>query len=109
MQIQIHTDHHIEGHEAFAAWATGEIKNALTHHRDQITRVEAHMGDEAGHKSSQNDRRCMLEARLAGRQPLAVTHHADTLYLAVTGAAEKLNRAIDAALGRAERMDAVPE
>lgn len=109
MQIQIHTDHHIEGHEAFAAWATGEVSSALSHHKDQITRVEAHMGDENGHKGGQGDKRCVLEARLAGRQPLAVTQHADTLYLAVTGAADKLNRMIEGALGRAARTETVPD
>ena len=76
MQIQIHTDHHIEGHEAFTAWAAGEIKDALVHHQDQITRVEAHMSDQNGHKGGLDDKRCVLEARLAGRQPMAATHAA---------------------------------
>lgn len=92
MQIQINTDHHIEGHEALAAWATGEIKTALSRHSDHITRVEVHLSDENGHKSGTNDKRCVMEARVEGRQPLAVTHHAETLYLAVTGAADKLSR-----------------
>ena len=39
MQIQINTDHHIEGHEALAAWATGEVKTALSHFSDRITRL----------------------------------------------------------------------
>jgi ribosome-associated translation inhibitor RaiA len=109
MQIQIHTDHHIEGHEAFTAWAAGEIKDALVHHQDQITRVEAHMSDQNGHKGGLDDKRCVLEARLAGRQPMAATHHGDTLYLAVTGAAHKVNRMIEGALGRAARKEAQPD
>jgi hypothetical protein len=44
--------------------------------------------------------RCMMEARLEGRQPLAVTHHAQTLGQAVDGAADKLCRLIDSTLGR---------
>jgi ribosome-associated translation inhibitor RaiA len=108
MQIQIHTDNHIEGYEALATWATGELTNALSRHKDQITRVEVHVGDENAHKGGQGSKRCMLEARLQGRQPLAVTHHADSLYQAVTGAAEKLNRMIDSALGRAARAETTP-
>lgn len=108
MQIQINTDHHIEGHEALVAWATGEVKTALSRHSDHITRVELHLSDENGHKSGTNDKRCVMEARLEGRQPLAVTHHAETLYQAVTGAADKLNRLIESTLGRAARSDASP-
>lgn len=105
MQIQINTDHHIEGHEALAAWATSEVKNGLSHHSENITRVEVHLSDENGHKGGTNDKRCVMEARLQGRQPMAVTHHAETLYRAVTGAADKLNRMIDSTLGRAARTD----
>lgn len=108
MQIHIHTDQHIDGHEAFAAWATGEVQSALNHHKEQTTRVEVHMGDENGARSGQGDKRCLIEVRLAGHQPLAVTHHADTLYQAVTGAADKMNRMIETALGRAARSEIVP-
>jgi ribosome-associated translation inhibitor RaiA len=109
MQVQINTDHHVEGHEALAAWATSEVKAALKHHSAHIMRLEAHLGDENGQKSGLNDKRCVLEARLVGRPSLAVTEHAATLYQAVTGAADKLNRLIDSTLGRAERLQAVPE
>lgn len=109
MQIQINTDHHIEGHEALAAWATGEVKNALNHFSTQVTRVEVHLSDENGHKSGQNDKRCLLEARLEGRKPLAVTHNASTLYLAVTGAAGKLTRLMEHTLGRAAHPQALPD
>lgn len=109
MQIQINTDHHIEGHEALVAWATGEVKSALNRHSAHITRVEVHLSDENGHKSGTNDKRCVMEARLQGRQPLAVTHHAETLYQAVTGAADKLTRLIESALGRAARSEPLPD
>lgn len=108
MQIQINTDHHIEGHDALTAWATGEVGTALSHHKDHITRVEVHLSDENGHKSGQTDKRCVMEGRLEGRQPMAVTHHAQTLYQAVTGAADKLNRLIESTLGRTERSHVSP-
>ena len=109
MQIQINTDHHIEGHEALAAWATGEVKTALSHFSDRITRLEVHVSDENGLKSGQNDKRCVMEAHLKGHQPMAATHHADTLYRSVTGAAEKLVRLIESTLGRAARTQAAPD
>lgn len=110
MQIQINTDHNIEGRESLATWAADEVKRGLNHHAEHITRVEVHLGDEIGRKGSVSDKRCVMEARLQGRPPMAVTHHAESLNQAVTGAAEKLNRMIDSALGRAARSEtATPE
>lgn len=109
MQILINTDHHIEGHEALAAWATDEVKNALSRHSDHTTRVEVHLSDENGGKTGQDDKRCVMEARLEGRQPLAVTHHADSFHQAVSGAADKLTRLIASTLGRAARAEETPD
>jgi ribosome-associated translation inhibitor RaiA len=109
MQILINTDHHIEGHEALAAWATSEVEKAMSRHTDHITRVEVHLGDENGNKTGLNDKRCVMEARLEGRQPLAVTEHAPTLYLAISGAADKLTRLIASTLGRAARAETTPD
>jgi ribosome-associated translation inhibitor RaiA len=100
MQIQINTDHNIEGNEALAAQVRGIVKSALSRISDHITRVEVHLSDESSHKSTQNDKRCMMEARLEGRQPIAVTHQAATLDQAVDGAADKLTRLIESTLGR---------
>jgi hypothetical protein len=41
-----------------------------------------------------------MEARLEGRQPTAVTHEAESLDDAVSGAADKLKRVIESTLGR---------
>ena len=100
MQIQINTDHNIEGHEALAAQVSGVVESALSRISDHITRVEVHLSSASSHKSSQNDKRCMMEARLEGRQPIAVTHQAATLDQAVDGAADKLARLIENTLGR---------
>ncbi len=95
MQVQINTDHNIEGHEALAARFSTVVESSLSRVSDQITRVEVHLSDESGDKSGQNDKRCVLEARLEGRQPVAVTHQAGTLDQAVDGAADKLARLIE--------------
>ena len=100
MQVQINTGRNIEGNEALAAQVTGIVESALGRIRDHITRLEVHLSDEDSHKSGQEDKRCMLEARLEGRQPIAVTHQAVTLDQAVDGAAGKLARLIESTLGR---------
>ncbi len=100
MQIQINTDHNVEGHDALAAQVSGAVEHALKRFSEHITRVEVHLSDENADKSGEHDKRCMMEARLEGRPPVAVTHQAATVGQAVDGAAEKLARMIDTNLGR---------
>jgi hypothetical protein len=42
----------------------------------------------------------MMEARLEGRQPIAVTHEAKTIDQAIDGAAGKMKSSLDHTLGR---------
>lgn len=100
MHIQINTDHNIEGHEPLAAHLSSIVANTLSRISSHITRVEVHVSDENGHKTGKNDKRCVMEARLENRLPVAVTCHAETLHQAVEGAADKLIRSIESDLGR---------
>ena len=105
MQIQINTDHNIEGHEALGTQVSGVVESALSRVSYHITRVEVHLSDENGDKQGENDKRCMMEARLKGRQPIAVTHQVATLDQAVNGAADKLTRLIESTLGRGRHQE----
>jgi ribosome-associated translation inhibitor RaiA len=67
---------------------------------DHVTRVEVHLSDENTGKSGRRDQRCMLEARIEGRQPVAVTDQAATVEQAVHSAAQKLARLLDSTLER---------
>jgi ribosome-associated translation inhibitor RaiA len=101
MQIQVNTDHNIEGHEALAARIKGVVQNVLDKVSNHITRVEVHVTDEnSDKKGGKNGMRCVMEARLERHQPVAVTHEAMTLDQAVDGAADKLNRLVENTLGR---------
>jgi hypothetical protein len=66
----------------------------------RVHRVEVHVSDENGRKPGPLDKRCMMEARLDGHPPMAVTHHAATVSEAVDGAADKLRHAVDNMLSR---------
>lgn len=101
MHIQINTDHNIHSDEALSAWIIGVVETALVRGGGNVTRVEVHLGDENGRKSGQDDKRCMMEARIEGRHPIAVTEHAASLDRAVKGAAGKLARMIESDAGRA--------
>ena len=100
MQIQINTDHNIQGYESAAATVRSTVENALRRFSSHITRLEVHLGDENASKRGGDDKRCMMEARLEGHQPIAVTHHAATVGQAIDGAAEKLVHRLEHTLGR---------
>jgi ribosome-associated translation inhibitor RaiA len=100
LQIEFNTDHNIAGHEALAAQVSSAVESALSQFSDHITRVEIHLSDESSRKSTPNDKRCVMEARIEGRQPVAVTNHAATVDEAVDGAAHKLAKLIENTLGR---------
>lgn len=100
MQIQFNTDNNIIGSEELIASSTSVISEELSKFSEQITRVEVHLSDEDGNKDGPNDKRCMLEARLAGLKPIAVTNLADTHEEAVLGAIDKLKSSLKSATGR---------
>lgn len=100
MHIQVNTDRNIEGREELARRVKAIVEDALRRYSDRITRVEVHLSDENSDKGGEDDKRCMIEARLEGRSPTAVTHHAATVDQAVDGAADKLQRALERTLGR---------
>ena len=102
MQVLVNSDHTIVGGASMAGRIRSDIELALQRVSDRITRVEVHLSDENGAKGGRDDKRCMLEARLEGRQPIAVTSHAATIDIAVHDAAMKLMRVIDSTEGRAE-------
>jgi len=100
MTIQFNTDNNIKGSEKLRALLIALISEELNRFSHQITRVEVHLSDENGPKERQNDKRCMIEARLEGMKPIAVTNHANTHEQAVEGAVEKLKTSLVTILGR---------
>lgn len=103
MQIQVNTDRHIQGDERLADHVRATVEASLSRFADRITRIEVHLSDEnSGAKGGDTDIRCLMEARLNGLRPTAVTENAGTVEQAVAGAAEKLARATQSMLERLE-------
>ena len=100
MQIHVNTDRNIQGGESLHERVQAMVADAVSHLADRITRIEVHLSDEISAKGGDKDKRCVLEARIGGLQPIAVSHQAENLALAIDGAAEKLERAIESTLGR---------
>lgn len=101
MQIQINTDRNVVGHEARVEKVTGIVNRALGRFTDHVTRIEVHLSDvNSLAKGGSDDHRCVMEARMHGRAPIAVTHNAANVAQAAEGAAQKLAKKMDSTLGR---------
>jgi ribosome-associated translation inhibitor RaiA len=100
MDVLVNTDRNVEGHEALAESVEASIRHGIARFSERLTRVEVHLSDENSHKHGADDKRCVMEARIAGRQPTAVTHNAPDVDKAVAGAIDKLRRALDTVFGK---------
>jgi hypothetical protein len=100
MKIQFNTDKTINGDEKHQQYFTSLIEEELKRFESRISRIEVHLSDENGEKKGLNDMQCLLEARIEGMQPLAVSCKADTVELAVSGAIDKLKNSLETTLGR---------
>jgi hypothetical protein len=89
MIIQFNTDKTIKGDEKSSEHFSLLISEGLKKYSSHITRIEAHVSDENGSKDAVNTIRCLLEARLEGKKPMAVTCQDNTIELAVSGAINK--------------------
>lgn len=100
MIIQVNTDNNIEGKERLNEYVKGVISDGLDRFSGHITRVEVHLSDENGQKEGTDDKRCLLEVRVEGLKPVAVSNMANNLHQAVDGAVNKMKNALDTALGK---------
>ncbi len=100
MQVLVNTDDHVKGSQRLSEALEAEVRGTLERFRDRLTRVEIHLADVNAGKGGEEDKRCLMEARINGKQPLAVSHSAATIDQAVGGASEKLVRALDHMLGK---------
>jgi ribosome-associated translation inhibitor RaiA len=101
MHIQVSTDNHTAGSDELTHQVETAVEGALGRFGDRITRVEVHLTDEnGGRKSGDHDKRCVMEARLAGLQPITVSDNGASLEQALNGAAGKLEKTLKRTLGR---------
>lgn len=104
LQVIVNTDSSIELHEPLARHVEKTVQDALDRFANQITRVEVHLSDANSAKGADGDNRCLIEARIAHQAPIAVSDHGPNLHQAIAGAADKLKRSVDSALGRLHEM-----
>lgn len=101
MQVQVNSNH-IEGSARLQEWVGASVADRLERYEEFLSRVEVHISDENGGKGGADDKRCQIEARPKGHQPISVTHKAESLEQAVEGAAEKMRHALEHLVGKLE-------
>lgn len=76
-----------------------ELLKTFERFTERLTRVDAYIRDINAEKGGL-DMRCVIEARPRGLDPLTAEHTGETPYDAVRGAADKLERVLEARFGK---------
>ncbi len=100
MKIQINTDKNLSMHEEYGNQLEALLTEELSKFSQHITGIEVHLSDENGNKESRHDKKCLLEARLKGRQPIAVSASGNTYDQAINSSTDKLKAWLDTIIGR---------
>ena len=100
MTIQFNADNHLTVHEEFRDKLNSSLSEGLYRFSEHITKLEVHLSDENGQKSGQNDKKCLLQARIEGSSPIVVSAGANNYQVAVYSAIDKLNSSLDSFFGR---------
>ncbi len=101
MQNEVSTDRNIEGGQNLTTEVESVLNDRLGRFSDRLTRIEVHLSDEnSKEKSGSSDMRCLLEARLAGRQPIAVSDNGSTWSQALDAATKTLEKKLKRTLDR---------
>jgi len=100
MKILINTDNNISGTEEMREPLKAAIANEFDRFSDHLTRIEVKLSDGNGDKNSDNDKRCVLEVRSRGMQPLVVTSHGDSVKNTLDEAIDKMKTCLDTVMGR---------
>jgi hypothetical protein len=95
MLVQVNSDNHITATDRLSTWVEDEVKDSLGRFEPQLTRVEVYLADLNSHKETTVDKKCTVEARLAGLEPIAVTKQACTIEDALDAALETLVHTLD--------------
>ncbi len=100
MTIQLNTDKNLTIHQEYEDKIQTQISESLSRFSDLITRLEVHLSDENGSKDGLEDKRCLLEARITGKEPIAVSNFGNNYDMAISGALSKLKSTLETVAGK---------
>lgn len=100
MTIQVNTDNHIKGKEELINYISTLYTEKLNRFDTHLTRIEVHLSDENAGKAGADDKKCSVEARLEGQDPIFVSAQSDEINKAIYDGLHKIKRAIEHTLDR---------
>jgi len=100
MLIEVRTDASIDGDNQLSDQVKSAVSAALHRYGDRIRRIDVHLSDAAGNKTSHDNKRCSIEMRRDGCEPIVVATQESSMDQAIHGAVHKLKTAVDGAFGR---------
>ena len=100
MDVQINTSNNVDGREALTQQVEETVRTRLSRFSERLTRVEVHIHDENGDRNAVHDKRCVIEARPAGHEPISVTDQAGSIDQATAGALGKMTTVLERTFGK---------
>lgn len=100
MDIRINTDNYVNNTAEFSDELSSSLSQKLEKFKEHITTVEVHLSDENHIKGGADDKRCLIEARLQGMDPIASSAKGETLREAFASATKKIERIVGDAIAR---------
>ncbi len=100
MQVIVNSDHNITGDASLTERLESILSDSIGRFAARIVKVEAFLSDANSSKHGARDKRCVLEASVAGAQSVVATGEAPSVLEAIEGAAAKLERALEHAFGK---------
>jgi len=105
MQVMVNSDNNVTADASLSERLEAALSDSIGRFAERIIKVEAFLSDANSAKHGARDKRCVLEAHVAGAQTVVVTGEAPSVLEAIDGAAGKLERALEHAFGK---QDASP-
>lgn len=103
MHIEINTSNFTYS-DSLESHVYESIDRTFGRYADHVTRVEIHLADLNGDmKSGPDDKRCLIEARPAGLNPLVVEDRNSDFYEAVANATDKMRTVLEKRLAHERR------
>ena len=95
MDFIINSDKNVESTLDFKNNFREELTHSLRRFDSYITRFEVFFSDESSNKNTQDDHKCVIEARMKGRNPERVSDNGNTPKEAFDGAVSKIKSVLD--------------
>lgn len=100
MEIQINSDNNLRVSKEYNIQLKQLLSTKLRRFDKYLSRIELYLSDVNGSKDGVNDRKCVIEARIKGKDPLVVTSIDENHDKAIALSLEKLKSSLDSVLGK---------